>query len=655
VPLDGLYWGANLMGHVELAFLWHFHQPCYRDLATGRILMPWVRLHGLKDYTGMAALLAEFPGIRCTANFSPVLLDQIEAYESGARDGMLDLSMLPAAELDEEQESVILDTFFRANPQSVIGTQPRYRELMERRRAGRPFSEEEFRDLQVLANLAWIHPLEEGALELRRKGRGYTEADKLKMNASMREILARIRPRWSALHPRVEMSVSPYYHPIVPLLCDVASAREAIPQLPLPDVPSMKEDAEAQVREALRAGERHFGRRPEGIWPSEGSVSLEACAIFRKAGARWVATDEALLGRPGVRTLDGLKIAFRDTDLSNRIGFTYKTMPAEEAAEDFVRRAAEHEGPLPVILDGENPWEHYPDGGVAFLRALFRRLSDHPRIRTVTMSELSSQGEIRSLRAGSWINANFGIWIGHPEDRRGWELLGRAVRDLQGTESPLARECLWAAQGSDWFWWFGEDFSSDQDAEFDALFRRHLGNAYQAAGKVRPEDLMRPVKRSRKVAEAKRPWGPLKVRLDGRCSDFFEWVSAGRYDMALEFSALAGQAVFLSEIHFGFDLERLLIRLDFRKGLDPQAALAGGRIRVVVTAPREVSAPLDGVIDRIFEAAVPFESLGLQPGEEVEFHLRYEGPEGTAFRVPMLASLSLQVPGSDYETVHWRV
>ncbi|HXX92242.1 MAG TPA: alpha-amylase/alpha-mannosidase, partial [Planctomycetota bacterium] len=216
--------------------------------------MPWVRLHGVKDYTGLAKLLEEFPKIRCTTNFSPVLLDQIEAYAQGHTDTMLDLAMVPAAALLDEQKAAMLNTFFWAHPDSVIGVYPRYRELLELHRARKSLREQDLRDLQVLANLAWFHPLADGVADLRKKGRGFSEEDKETLSNRTRQAMAAIVPRWIALGDRVELSVSPYYHPIVPLLCDFASAREAIPGLPLPDAPSFRAEAEVQVRRAVEAG-----------------------------------------------------------------------------------------------------------------------------------------------------------------------------------------------------------------------------------------------------------------------------------------------------------------------------------------------------------------------------------------------------------------
>ncbi|HLY12179.1 MAG TPA: glycoside hydrolase family 57 protein [Planctomycetota bacterium] len=643
------------MGTVQLAFLWHFHQPCYVDLPTGKMLMPWVRLHGLKDYTGLAALLEEFPKIRCTTNFSPVLLDQIQAYINGKTDTMFDLSMIPAAELNEDQKEQILAKFFWAHPDSVIGQYLRYRQLLELHRASQTFREQDYRDLQVLANIAWIHPLSTVAESMRAKGRGYTEEDKIALATDLRAAMAAILPRWRALSDRVELSVSPYYHPIVPLLCDFASAREAIPDLPLPDAPNFREEAGVQVRRALEAGEKYFGRRPRGMWPSEGSVSAEACALFHEAGAEWVATDEAICGSAGARMVRGLKVAFRDTALSNLLGFTYKMMDPVDAARDFIKRLEGRDGPVPVCLDGENPWEHYPDGGVGFLRALFRELSDHPTIRTVTMSELPSNGTIDRIFAGSWINRNFGIWIGHPEDRRGWELLGRAYRDVRGSTSELAWECLRAAEGSDWYWWFGDDFTSAQDAEFDALFRRHLVNLYKALGKPTPDDLLRPIKQIRREVVLKEPSALLHVKMDGRVTDFFEWISAGHYDMSREYSALAGESSFLSDVYYGFDSEHLLVRLDFRKGVDGARMLATGELSVVVTRPRQISMVLTGTVDQIFEGAVSFKDLGLSSGENVEFFIEFERTAGAPVRLPTLTPLTFRVPSRDFDGINWQV
>jgi hypothetical protein len=271
------------------------------------------------------------------------------------------------------------------------------------------------------------------------------------------------------------------------------------------------------------------------------------------------------------------------------------------------------------------------------------------------MSELPAAGSVDGIVAGSWINRNFGVWIGHPEDRKGWELLGRAYRDLKGVSNELAWECLRAAEGSDWYWWFGEDFSSAQDAEFDALFRRHVMNVYKSIGRQPPEDVHRPIKQRRSEVVLKQPNDLLRVKLDGRRSDYFEWVAAGHYDMSREYSALAGESSFLSDVYYGFDAERLLVRLDFRKGVDGKRALGSGELTLIVTRPRAVAVPLTGVVEDIFEGAIAFSELGLRPGEDVEFFLEFERSAGAPVRLPTLTPLTFRVPTRDFDGINWQV
>lgn len=664
------------MQQVTLSFLWHFHQPIYRDVRTKKMLMPWVRLHGIKDYTGMALLLEEFPDIRCTANFSPGLLQQLEGYVAGEVDTSMELLRDPR-ELSDDERARILETFFYANPDNLIGAFPRYRELHQLKLKGHKFTDAEIVDLQVLFNLAWFHPLvfarDEELRALRAKGRSFSAADRARVIEKQRAVLAEVMPRWKSLQPRVELSVSPFAHPIVPLLCSFECS--GFHQLPEP-VPGLRDDADVHVRRAAEWGERVFGTRPVGMWPSEGSVSEDACRIFGSHGFRWVATDEqnlaASLGR-GISKHDlyrpwkigDVTVLFRDLELSNLIGFTYKTWNAHEAAADVIRRveSAPDGSFVSVILDGENAWEHFPGGGVEFFRALYGGLSNHPRIRTAPMRDALDREPARlpRLHAGSWIDHSFRIWIGHDEDVRAWNLLGRARKDLvrQGGNEE-AWESLYAAEGSDWFWWFGDDFSSAQDAEFDALFRRHLSNMYRSLGLIEPPDLLQPVKRHVTAVVFREPWAMLHVKVDGRRTDYFEWIAAGQYDMSREYGAMAGDLTFLSDLFFGFDEEHLFLRLDCRAGVDARAAMAGRRMRIHTARPGAVTVDLlpsqEGVraeIQDIFEASCPFRLLGVAPGEEVEFHLEFIRDGGVPVRFPTTVPLSVRVPTKDFEKIHW--
>jgi len=423
------------MAEVALAFFWHQHQPYYPDDLSGDNPMPWVRLHGVKDYYGMALHLEEVPEMRCTINLVPSLLVQLQAYtERGASDRPLDVSRIGAKDLGESDCLYLLDHFFMANPQHMIGPYPRYLELFQRRAPGRNtaqealrrFKEQDYRDLQVWFNLAWIHPLAVARdAELRnlvKKGRLFSEDDKNLVLDKHLEILKAVIPLHKKLADsgQVELTTTPFFHPIVPLLLDKKLAKEAMPEVKLPrHSGGYPEDAAVHVRRAIEQHASLFGSPPWGMWPAEGSVCQAMIPLLAQHGIRWIATDEEILGQSTqgfvsrddkghVRNpellyqpylvKDGaheLNIVFRDHALSDMIGFHYQRSPGAEAADDFVRhlanirKAVNHKLPVlvSVILDGENCWEHYAEGGVTFLRALYERCTKTPEIRPVPLGE----------------------------------------------------------------------------------------------------------------------------------------------------------------------------------------------------------------------------------------------------------------------------
>ncbi len=416
----------------------------------------------------------------------------------------------------------------------MIEPYPRYAALWRMRLDHQTFDVAALRDLQVWQKLAWVDPdllqTDPRVVRLIAKGHGFDEDDKRELRAVELDVLNRVVPAYRAAAERgqLELSTSPYFHAILPLLCDSAAHHEAHPGAPLPD-PTFRwpGDADLQLTRAIAAHERWFGSRPIGVWPSEGSVSQEAVAAIARAGFAWTASDEHILVRS--RALTGqatgaaerfhvhaaetsageVRLLFRDHGLSDLIGFTYQSWPAEAAVDDFVMRLRSigahlagqgQTATVPVILDGENAWEHYPGGGRPFLRALYRRLATTPGIEPVQMGAAAAgpATPLRRVFAGSWINADFGIWIGHRDDRRAWHQL-RAVRERfaareEGLDAATRRQVLdaiLAAEGSDWFWWYGDDHSSAHDREFDALFRYHLRRAYRALGEESPEELHR--------------------------------------------------------------------------------------------------------------------------------------------------------------------
>jgi alpha-amylase/alpha-mannosidase (GH57 family) len=608
---------------IRLALVWHMHQPYYKDLATGLYRLPWVRLHALKDYYGMVAMLEEFPKVHMTFNLVPSLLAQLEDYAAGnAREPLQEIAFQPADELDLEQKLFALRFLFQANVENLIHRFPRYRELYERAQAQqfRPeqmlpfFQTRDFTDLQVLSQLAWsdeitfaTDPEISGLVE---KQHGYTFADQQLLQKKQQQFLRGVIPAYRAAAERgqIEISASPFYHPILPLLCDNQVAAQAHPGVTLPNRPFRHpEDARLQLERAIDLHQRLFGRRPLGVWPSEGSVSEEVLGLCAAAGFRWIATDQRILTnstgvlfyRDSAGTMVNgdrlyaphrfetpagpMDILFRDQELSDLIGFVYSRMDPEAAAADLVRRILQGARTalrpgrsilFSIILDGENAWEYFPRNGRPFLRALYRRLSVEPRIECVTVSEgLSRYGQpkpLPRLAPGSWINANFDIWLGSPEDNQAWELLSQ-TRDFfeqsrsgaAAAEAALAQEELLVAEGSDWCWWYGPEHSTANDPDFDALYRTHLANVYRVLGRRPPDIFTQPIAHLRTDVVFSPPTATLSPRIDGRDTSYFEWMGAGNYRPITRATTMQGQPPVLQELYYGRDSEHFFLRIDF--------------------------------------------------------------------------------------------
>jgi alpha-amylase/alpha-mannosidase (GH57 family) len=599
------------------------HQPQYRDPATGRYLLPWTRLHALKDYWGMVKVLAEFPEVRATFNIVPLLAAQIEEYASANfREPWLEIAFAPADSLKPEQKKEALERAFQVN-QNYVQRWPRFAELFSQVRSGgieacvAHFSARDWRDLQLLSQLAWMDEeyLERDPVvaELSRKGKSFTEEDKSALRAKQLELLAAVLPeyRLAAERKQIEISTTPYYHPILPLLCDTDIARVSNPHTPLPNPPFRHPvDAHEQLLRARQYHERTFGELPKGLWPSEGSVSDQTLEIAMDLGFEWFATDEGVLGRTrnigfwrdaagypengaelytpwrwerNGRSMTGF---FRDHYLSDLVGFVYSRMSADSAAEDLHlrirligdRARAGSTPTVSIILDGENAWEYYAGNGREFLRQFYRRVGQDPEIRTCTASEaaaLANQPKLESIFPASWINANFDVWIGDYEDVRAWELL-RDARDaytraeqraaMQAgpvrTELDRAYEAVLAAEGSDWCWWYGPQHASVNDAEFDELYRKHLTEIYTALGEPAPNALAIPVKRAPEKARRESPTAFLRVQVDGRESNYFEWIGAGLYSADRRSGTMHGRNYVLGDLHYGFGPDNFYLRVD---------------------------------------------------------------------------------------------
>jgi alpha-amylase/alpha-mannosidase (GH57 family) len=655
------------MNRVHLVLLWHMHQPQYRDPETGRYVLAWTRLHALKDYWGMAAMLKEFPKFHATFNVVPSLGMQLEEYASGEfNEPWFSLAFKSAEELTREDKTEILARAFQVNHERLMSRWPRFVELYEWSRpaggaqAQVSFTLRDWRDLQLLSQLVWMEEtwFEKDSVvsRLASKGKEFTEKDKTALKAKQLELLGLVLPEYRAVAQtgQIELSTTPFYHPILPLICDSDIARVANPGTPLPRrAYRHPEDAREQLRRAREYHERVFGEKPAGLWPSEGSVSDQALTIAAEEGFQWFGTDEGVLGRTlnagffrdakGVpanadRLYKPLRVQlagnpitglFRDHHLSDLIGFVYSRMNGKDAAADLHGRLRElgervqTSQPLTVclFLDGENAWEYYPGNGREFLREFYGRIQGDQDFRALTATEAIASAGVIPTNAGifpaSWINANFDVWIGHSEDVAAWELLwdareayGRAVdagkqgRDGAPTETALkeAQESLLAAEGSDWCWWYGPEHSTANDAEFDALYRKHLTAVYLALGQVAPQELAKPIKRQPEHALQLAPTGFLKIAVDGRDTSYFEWLGAGLYSPERRGGAMHGRTFYLHELRYGFEEERFCVRVD--PFLDLLGELEDCEFRITIGAAEEINIVVKLIRGHLQEFAV---------------------------------------------------
>jgi len=653
------------------------HQPLYKDLLTGEYRLPWTRFHALKDYYGMVKVLQDFHGVHQTFNLVPSMIVQIQDYAAGAAaDPFLDCALKPAEELSEAESEFVLRYFFQANADHLIYRYPRYGELFNvwkscgansqvaQKAARRHFNVQDLRDLQVLSQVAWFdEEFQEHDEEVRAlvaKGRGFSLADQAVMARKEREILAAVVPVYKefAARGQIEISTTPFYHPILPLICDSNIASVSHPGVTLPSRFQYPQDALDQLKRAREFIEREFGTAPVGLWPSEGSVSDEALSLAAEAGFQWAASDNGVLARtihqdggPEVTYRSylwqqngrELRMIFRDHFLSDQVGFVYSGMRAEDAAGHFLDRIRENTRPLlergadvlvPIILDGENAWEYYDRNGRPFLRELYRRIVEASDsggdLAALTVSEALALDPPRALdhiHPGSWIDANFDIWIGDEEDNLAWEYLLQARRKfdeispgVSEAQRNLAYEELLIAEGSDWCWWYGPQHVSENRIEFDELYRQHLANVYRALSLTPPEELSLPILKYDVPNLNQPPAHAIHPVIDGEVTSYFEWVGAGRYHPDNRSGAMHSGEPKVRDVYYGADSDNLYLRLDFDDGFE----FAGLELRTGLKSLSLLNNPsVEFAKRRIAEIRVPLDVAGLSPQSPLYLRLEY--------------------------------
>ena len=605
---------------IKVAFLWHMHQPYYRDPISGNMILPWVRLHCLKDYYDLPVRVGKHANLKMTFNLVPSLIEQIDLYcRKETTDRHLELMTRPTAELTREEKAEVFRIFFWANPDTMITPHPRYKRLyrklvdcsMDVDMAARTASVQEIRDLIVWGTLAWIDPLLRTRpliKQLFQKGERFSEQDKTDLVEAQYQIMAEIIPTYRSLMEQgsIEVSFTPYFHPILPLLCDTESAKEALPGITLPKNRFCHpEDAEKQVALSAQMYREKFGKDLIGMWPSEGSISEQMANILIKHGIKWMASDEQVLYGSMVKSGQStagisphtvytynanggsINIFFRDHALSDKIGFVYSGWEPVKAVDDFISQIYRlgdllgidnADAVIPVILDGENCWEYFPDDGDEFLNMLFERLATDARIQTVTMSqacETIKPHPLKRILAGSWINNNFRIWIGHPEDNSAWDMLWEARQALTKHKAahpnydPVltakAEKSLLVAEGSDWNWWYGDEHRTSQNEIFDRIYRAHLQSIYTDLGLETPQNVLLPISTGIPETFTTEPEGVVTPVIDGRLTQYYEWLGAGKFDCLKAGGTMHRVDRVLSQIYYVSDNEYIYFRADFEK------------------------------------------------------------------------------------------
>ncbi len=543
------------MKHINLVLLWHMHQPDYRHYDTREFEMPWVYLHAIKDYADMAFHLENHPKIKAVVNFVPILLDQIEDYASQfasgqIRDPLLRLLITPnLGDISDSDREFILTSCFKGNPDTMLKPYPAYERLFELKETGEliHFSERYFSDLLVWYHLAWtgesVRRNNEIIIQLMEKSTDYDYTDRTQLFSLIGQLVRDLIPRYRKLAEtgQVELSTTPHYHPLAPLLIDFTSTHDSMPDAELPvskDYPGGHERTAFHLSSAIDSHQRRFGSQPTGIWPAEGAISLPLIQMMGKSGCQWCASGEGVLANSlrksypdadlpdrnhylyhpyRVHDSENITCFFRDDLLSDLIGFEYAKWHGRDAAEHLIQSLEQighdtqhDENPIvSIILDGENAWEHYPYNGFYFFDDLYSLLEQQTAIDTTTYSDyltLTNQAEdvitLPALSAGSWVYGTFSTWIGDPDKNHAWDLLCAAKvcydenihnAHLSESEKEAASTQLASCESSDWFWWFGDYNQADAVIQFDQLYRDNLANLYRLLKLAVPKTVMEPI------------------------------------------------------------------------------------------------------------------------------------------------------------------
>lgn len=606
---------------LSVAIIWHMHQPNYQTQPNGIRLMPWARLHAIKDYLDMLIILDKFPEIKLNFSLSPDLLDMINDYANNdGHDIHSKLTITPVNELTADDKLYILNYFFDVNYENIISKFPRYNELYLKR-YGREeisiddFTNQEYSDIMALFNIAWFDPIWENTYpelkKLIKKGKNYNIRDRIQIIELNRTIIKQIIPTYKKYQEegRIEILTSPYNHPILPILIDKNDLKVPSLKYPLPDINiDFADDAKEQILLGIKKIKELFGKAPKGFWPSEHFISQKTLDLLASLGIEWAVTDESVLAnslnKEFIRDFRGcyedpydvcslykyqnkqngkINLLFRNSIMASLIGFEYAHRDSILSANDLfdriktiydkLKNSPDEKHILTIAMDGENSWDTYPNDGATFLERVYSLISNDPNISTVLVSDYIKKNQktekpLKKITTGSWLNQEFQLWIAEPTKNLAWQYLAETKQafeealksgKLSKQQIEMAKSEIFIAEGSDWFWWYGEPNNSEQDNIFDFLFREHLKNVYNIIDKTIPEELEMPL-----IAfmgkPLKNPRRQITPNINGIIKDNNEWMSAGCIDIPT--GPVIKETKLVNRIYFGTDKDNLYIRFD---------------------------------------------------------------------------------------------
>lgn len=663
------------------------HQPDYRG-SDGVMSMPWVFLHGIKDYYEMPWLLSKYKGLKASFNITSPLIEQLNLYSEPLKnDYFLSLWYKHPSELDDEEREWLIKTCKSTQYETMVKPIREFKLLYDKRE----LSENELIDFEVLFILAWCgnYLRQENSLvkSLLKRERGYTQEDKRELIVSLTKFIKTILPFYSSLQKEgtISLSTTPYNHPILPLLLNMENAKYANKHTTIvQNSLSLRDDAIEQVERSIKLYEETFGRKPTGFWPAEGAVDEESIEIYRERGISWIATDEAILFaslEDDTRSnlykpydFNGVSIGFRDHALSDLIGFNYRFKSGEDASEHFMEviqpiANANSDATLFVILDGENAWEFFENNAYEFFTALYTQFSTTSWCNTVTMDEVNnikSRGTLDKLAAGSWIHGNFDTWSGHSEKNRAWELIYQTKRDFEHHKQELSQTAIekikfhfLAAECSDWFWWYGDDHVTEFGSEFDTLFREHLISIYKHLNAHPPANLYIPiVSHEAEASFLLKPQSSISPLIDGMNSSFFEWLGSGSINESRLYSTMDRVRGPIEMIHYGQDENSIYIafqgELGELKSSNLQLEIFIEEMEKTISLSMNKAYSADGIKFAIDEH-IELELSKLHCVECQHVHLRFEILQGKEIIQTMPGYGALAINLKETYTANWFV